>query len=176
MPWYTASGGNTYTITNTVSATSTTVWPTYICGGTVTTNTGIMWVSDYIPIQPQPRTEIQRPPPLIRPEPRPINHTHARDRSRELLLEHLSEQQRETFLQHGWFIVEGGQSRRKYRINGQSYQINVSALNDNDRVTHRLCAHAPHSAVPHYDHILAQKVMLELAEDDFLARANRHWA
>jgi choline dehydrogenase-like flavoprotein len=97
----------------------------------------------------------------------------ATTRARGLLLENLSPEQRETFEANGWFIVEGGRTKTRYRVNGRSYQGNIDVLRGHDsRVTHRLCGHAP-SHIPLGDQLLAQKIMLELAEDDFLRIANR---
>lgn len=101
----------------------------------------------------------------------------AKARARELLLEHLTPAQRETFDYNGWFIVEGGKSKTRYRIRAhESMVANVDVLTVANRVAHRLCAHVPVGLVPLGDQLLAQKIMLELAEDDFLKKANRHAA
>lgn len=101
----------------------------------------------------------------------------AKDRARELLLEHLTPAQRDTLIRNGWFIVEGGRTRTKYRIHGNGGVAgNIDVLDRRDRITHRLCCHARDSNIPPSDHHLSQKIMLELAEDDFLRMANRHAA
>ncbi len=102
------------------------------------------------------------------------------DRSRELLLSHLSEEQRLTFERNGWFVVEGGNSKQRYRIRSAVHLVgNVDVL-ENDllgtRVLYRLCAHCAHGTVPLFDQLLAQKVTLELDEASFLRVANRHGA
>lgn len=97
----------------------------------------------------------------------------ARKRAREHLLSHLTPEQRQTFEAHGWFVVEGGRSGTRYRVNGNTLVGNVEVF-DRDRVTHRLCAHGDRHDIPMDDHILAQKFWLEAAEDDFLRVANRH--
>lgn len=99
----------------------------------------------------------------------------ASQRAEQLLLSHLTPEQRRTFEQNKWFVVEGGKSKRKYRIrNSGSLVANIDVL-DGDKVAHRLCGHVnSRASVPLADHLLAQKVMLELAEDDFLRLANRH--
>lgn len=102
-------------------------------------------------------------------------HAAARDRARELLLEHLSPAQRETFIANGWFVVEGGRSKTRYRIRSAGAAGNIDVLDRRDRTTHRLCCHAA-SDIPLGDQWLAQKIMLELAEDDFLRIANRQAA
>lgn len=96
-------------------------------------------------------------------------------RAQELLLQHLSPEQRDTFTRNGWFIVEGGKSKIRYRINGRSYAGNIEVLHGDNRVIHRLCCHAD-SHIPLGDQLLSQKIMLELAENDFLRIANRHAA
>lgn len=101
----------------------------------------------------------------------------AKARARELLLEHLTPGQRETCDRSGWFIVEGGKSKTKYRIRAlESMVANVDVLNARGAPLHRLCAHARVGTVPLGDQLLSQKIMLELAEDDFLRTANRHAA
>jgi hypothetical protein len=92
-------------------------------------------------------------------------------RSMELLLAHLTSEQRHTFEQNKWFIVEGGRTKRKYKVHAQgSLNANVEVIGEN----HRLCAHCDHYLMPHNDHVLMQKIMLELDEDNFLMVANRH--
>lgn len=90
----------------------------------------------------------------------------------DLLLEHLTEAQRKTFAKNGWFVVEGGRSKTQYRIRSGSIAGNIDVMSGK-RATHRLCCHAPDHVMPHGDHLLAQKMMLEYAEDDFLKIANR---
>lgn len=101
----------------------------------------------------------------------------AKLRARELLFEYLTPQQRETFDHNGWFVVQGGKSKTQYRIRAvESMVANVDVLLHGGRVKHRLCAHIRVGTVPLGDQLLAQKVMIELAEDDFLRVANRHHA
>jgi hypothetical protein len=105
-------------------------------------------------------------------EARAAARTEANSRARELLLEHLTPEQRRMVEQHGWFVVEGGRSKQKYRINLSGVAGNIHQMHG-ERVTHQLCCHCDH-AIPAPDHHLAQKLMLEFAEDDFLRLANRH--
>jgi hypothetical protein len=100
----------------------------------------------------------------------------ANERARGLLLEHLTPEQRTTFEQNKWFVVVGGKTGKKYRIRDKGDLVaNVDAL-DGERVTHRLCAHAPSGSIPLGDQLLAQKITLEFDEDEFLRKANRHAA
>lgn len=104
-------------------------------------------------------------------------HSEAvRERARALLLTQLTDEQRETFEKNGWFVVEGGKSGRKYRVAANdNCAANIYVL-DGERVTHRLCGHCDLKKVPLADHLLAQKLMLESAEEEFLRIANRHAA
>jgi hypothetical protein len=92
----------------------------------------------------------------------------AKQKANELLLAHLTPEQRRTFEENEWFVVEGGKTKQKYKINIHSYAGNIEVVGMNQR----LCCHAD-SRIPQGDQLLAQKVMLELAEDDFLRLANR---
>lgn len=98
----------------------------------------------------------------------------ARTRSRELLLSHLTPAQRETFEKKKWFVIVGGQSRRRYRIRDAGHAGNIDVLNG-EKVMHRLCCHCDHS-IPIHDNMLAQKLTLEYDESTFLRLANRHAA
>jgi hypothetical protein len=95
-------------------------------------------------------------------------HEAAKQKAHELLLAHLSPEQRHTLEENEWFIVEGGKTKQKYKINGKSYAGNIEVVGQGQK----LCCHADRH-IPHGDQLLAQKVMLELAEDDFLRIANR---
>lgn len=96
----------------------------------------------------------------------------AHTRAKELLFEHLTPKQRETFDKNGWFVVEGGRSKQTYRINIHSSSGNIEIMQGR-RATHRLCCHCSDRLIPLHDQLLAQKLMLEFAEDDFLRLANR---
>jgi hypothetical protein len=106
---------------------------------------------------------------------RMIAHQAALAKSRELLVSHLTKEQLRTFEKNKWFVVEGGRSKQLYRIRDGGYSGNIDVL-AGERVTHRLCCHCLDSAVPIYDHLLAQKLHLQYDEDAFLQIANRHAA
>lgn len=100
----------------------------------------------------------------------------ARERARGALLAHLSDEQKDTLERLGWFLVEGGVSRQRYRIRAEPNLVgNIDVLQD-ERVLHRLCAHCDTNEIPFHDHLLAQKLMLEGDENEFLRIANRHGA
>lgn len=97
----------------------------------------------------------------------------ALDRSRELLLAHLSEVQRATFRSHKWFVVQGGKTKQKYRIRTETYAGNIDVFNGS-KISHRLCVHC--DGIPLYDHHLAQKLAIEYDEERLLKIANRQAA
>jgi hypothetical protein len=106
-----------------------------------------------------------------------VHDDAAHTRARELLLSQLTPAQRKTFDENKWFIIEGGQSREKYRINFKGHMVaNVDVLDAHGDVLHRLCGHCDLNEVPIFDQLLAQKLMLECDEERFLRLANRHRA
>ncbi len=88
----------------------------------------------------------------------------------ELLEAHLTDEQKASYRKERYFEVISKESRRRYRIyHGRSQ--NIVQVDENGRKIKRLCAH-PVMAVPDADTVLAQKLMLEHAEDQFLRIAN----
>lgn len=97
------------------------------------------------------------------------------DKAHKLLCRHLTEEQRQTLADHGWFVVQGGMTKRKFRIRKSPHLIaNIDLLGMDDIVVARYCGHAELGDMPIWDHLLTQKLMLEHAEDDFFAIANEH--
>jgi hypothetical protein len=131
------------------------------------TNRSHYWVDE--PVIPPDPIHVRWPPQRLPRLPAEPRSPTAFDRARELLLSHLTEEQRATFIENRWFVVIGGRSRMRYRIETGHLVANVRRLDDNAR----LCAHCDHS-LPMDDHLIAQKLMLEYDEDAFLAIANRH--
>ena len=88
-----------------------------------------------------------------------------------LLLENLSPKQRDEFLRYGYFHVVGGSTKRLYRI-GTGRQVNVFQLTERRR---RVCIWSfyPAGNLVEGDVMLAQKLALELFEEQALAVANR---
>ena len=173
---------NTNSIYYTTCATGSTVCgnASVVCGGvyyTITTTS-----SSAAGTAPSPVVYYQRPPVAVE-----SHHTsqrralqkhpqEARDRARQLLLSHLTPEQRQTFESNRWFVVQGGKSGRRYRIKDTDDLVaNIDVL-DGDRVDHRICAHAPIDRFPLHDHLLAQKIMIECEEEQMLKIANRHAA
>lgn len=92
-------------------------------------------------------------------------------RARELLFDNLTDQQRSDLKRDGFFFVPSKKAGRKYRLRkGRAGNVDVI---QNERILHRLCAH-PQLYVPDDDTRLAQKLMIEHQEDEFLRLANVH--
>jgi len=92
----------------------------------------------------------------------------AKQRADELLKAHLTPQQREEFEQHNQFHLLIGD--KKYRIR-RGRSRNIQLVNEQGAVVKTLCAH-PSVMVPDGDCLLAQKLMLETDEQEFLRIAN----
>jgi hypothetical protein len=106
-----------------------------------------------------------------------------------LLQEHLTAEQRAEWTKDRAFHIETADGRRRYRLAyGLSYNVKlVKCATDEPQPRLRsgqlregvkLCAHVyhPEGHVPHADNVLAQKLMLETNEEQFLAMANAGWA
>lgn len=94
----------------------------------------------------------------------------AHARSLRLLRETLSPEQREQHEKHGYFEVVGGETGRRYRIR-TGVQLNVELLDIRGRPVGELCF-MPEGELPVGDVMLAQKIALELFEQDALKVAN----
>jgi hypothetical protein len=100
-----------------------------------------------------------------------FGNSTAYERGLRLLLEHLSPEQRREFVSYGYFHVTGGTSGCRYRI-CRGRQMNVHQL---DAYSRRNCIWCffPAGSLVDGDVMLAQKLALELFEEDALAIANR---
>lgn len=113
----------------------------------------------------------QRRQATIRAEQREMECRQALARARDLLLEHLTPAQRETYTKNHWFTVQGGKTKIDYRINSNSYAGNVWVMKDGKPIE-SICCHCDH-IIPLPDQHLAQKLALEYDEERFLRTANR---
>lgn len=91
------------------------------------------------------------------------------ERAKELLLEHLDEEQRDRFERHKRFRVRGSHGG-VYDICHQTVQ-RIEEVGERDRVLGTYCIHAG-GYVPEPDNMLAKKLMIEADEERFLAIAN----
>ncbi len=89
-------------------------------------------------------------------------------RAMELLHSCMSVEQQETLRVHGFFYVKA-KSGRKYRIDKGTHG-NVKVVDKDNRVIERLCIQP--NGVPVGDSMLAQKLLIETAEDVFRRHAN----
>jgi len=96
--------------------------------------------------------------------------TEANRRARELLLAHLDEQQRSELERENRFHLIVGE--RTYRVR-RGRQGNIDLI-EQGRPTRRYCIH-PAEFLPDYDNLLAQKLLLETDEQEFLRIANETW-
>jgi len=185
----TGTGGNFPPYINVTSSAGVYVWPSWQNSTSASSSNGvILHTSQGIYYYPVWHDQITAPAilhnvsPPIDPEvvrqrrqeeqQRQQRLRTAQDRANELLLAHLTPEQRETVKRHGWFVVKGGKSKNRYRISTRGVAGNVELLTDADRAVFRYCCHLEHG-FPSADHHLAQKLMLEHDENDFLRLANR---
>lgn len=93
----------------------------------------------------------------------------AEKKAHKLLSDNLNKEQLESLEKNGYFRIKS-QSGKHYEINKDD-NYNVVSL---DRFRKRKKQHCalPKGNVPHYDTMLAQKLMLEHKEEDFLKVAN----
>lgn len=98
----------------------------------------------------------------------------AEARAEVLLKEHLDEEQRKQLKERNYFelrTIQKDGTERVYRVN-RGRQGNVQQIDPaNQQVIRRFCIH-PTLQVPDADTMLAQKLMLEHAEEDFIKTAN----
>ncbi len=92
-------------------------------------------------------------------------------RARALLVGNLDEAQAKDYEKSKLFLVHSRDRKRTYRIT-YGTSGNVELLNPAGRVVASFCIH-PHEFLPTEDVMLAQKLMLEAAEEEFLRIANR---
>ena len=100
----------------------------------------------------------------------PASLRDAAKRSRRLLMARLTPEQRAEFESAQCFTVEGASGRLYRVVFGTA--INIEVLGEQGAVLYRLCAGPEH--LPACSVMLAQKVMLETREEDFLRIAIRH--
>lgn len=169
---------------------STSSWTTWCTTTTNTTETtsGSAWItwidssSESHIVQPreltaEERAESERRAEEYREQQRieAEKYRAAKERAEGFLYEHLTDEQRAQLKREKFFVVVGGKSKKRYKIDGsQGFAGNVAELDGAGREVRRFCAHLEHAAnAPVFDHWLAQKLMLQHREDDFLAIANR---
>jgi hypothetical protein len=95
------------------------------------------------------------------------------ERSIELLRSWLTTDQLHQFDEHGWFIVRGSDTGKRYRINSADVAYNIHELDDNGRIVERFCV-VPEGNFPIGDIMLTQKIAFETEELKARRVANLH--
>jgi hypothetical protein len=96
----------------------------------------------------------------------------SRARSTRLLMENLTSSQRNQFTRKESFVVRGGTTGKRYSIRRAS-SLNVEELNESGAIVASWCF-LPDGYLPIEDVMLAQKIALELYEDEALLVARRY--
>jgi hypothetical protein len=96
----------------------------------------------------------------------------AKEKATLLLMENLDSNQREQFQKAKTFIVHSRDGQRRYQI---EYGIagNVKLLREDGKPVTKFCIHPEDYSIPVEDVMLAQKLMIEAAEDEFIRIANK---
>jgi len=156
---------------NTDQTTATSTTSDHVWNQWNTTSSSTAITMDYRRHAPPPETEEQRRERQRRQvaeNQRRIDAQKQRDaaneKAKELLLSVLTADQRIDFLHRGSFRVEGSK--------GGKYQIQTGYSGNVRRGRRRYCGHLSDGQIPAYDHMLAQKLLIETDEEAFLAVAN----
>jgi hypothetical protein len=91
-------------------------------------------------------------------------------RAAALLREHLDAEQAKQFAKDRSFTVITKDGRRRYRVR-EGFQRNIDQVDPSGKRLRTLCAHCIED-LPVHDQMLAQKLMLEHREEEFLKMAN----
>ncbi len=158
-------------VTNCTVASSTAAWTTWTGeyqGDELTAEESAAWEQRRVEFREQETVRQQQAREAH--EQRIRNAKAGEERATKLLRDALDKKQRNRFDNHGHFFVRGP-SGRLYRVDpGRVGNVRVM---DGDKIDHSLCCHVREN-VPNHDNMLAQKVMLEHFETEFLSMANRH--
>lgn len=162
----------TYTATNTIGNATWVRWTTDDAT-TSTTSSNVIWrvwtANDYT------YGSTLTYPAAVEPTVQParvsdVAKAAAEAKARDLLLEHLTPEQAREFEASKSFVVTS-RSGRRYRITlGRAH--NVHELDADGKPALELCGHVADYAVPNGDNVLAQKLMLEASEEEYLKLAN----
>jgi hypothetical protein len=100
---------------------------------------------------------------VFQPEPYQRISPEARERARQLLLNHLNHDQRKYYKRAGKFLVRSS--------GGTTWELR---LDRTTRLTdqHRFCVNIDEPGIPPEDHLLMRKLLLETNEPEFLRVAN----
>jgi hypothetical protein len=150
------------------SITTTDVWNTWLNNGTI----GL--ANAY----PQQQASLSQQAAMME-QHRRVADAAAQERraadtkAKAFMRDNLTPIQREALEKHGWFLVEGGKSRKLYRVYGdRGCAGNIYELDAKEKEIARYCVHA-RADIPLGDQLLAQALSLRFDEDHIIATANR---
>lgn len=152
-----------------VSSTTTTTWETYCNQAAVLHNRRNM-----TPEQ-EASERLRRQAEEARYREDQEARTKAINTAQELFMMHLTEEQRRQVRDKGWFIVEGGKSKKKFAIETRSCRVhgNIYELNEEKKIVANYCFQLKDYNIPVGDVFLAQKLFLEHDEEETMKIANR---
>lgn len=99
-----------------------------------------------------------------------VNPEGPHNRAKELFIRHLSAAQYATFVKDNYIDVKTNK-RHKYRIATNELYINIRRMDGWFISRRKFCIRLMDYNLPFYDHILAQKLLLEIDENRFLKTA-----
>lgn len=165
--WQTWATANTATVWQSWQVTGSDIWQAWAVNGGYQATGGTL-VGPAVQVDPEVLARQQQAQREAREAA--AERAAARDRrARELLLAHLTKTQRREFERNGHFHIETAGGKRRYRLRPGYPPIRVKG-EDGRRWSY--CIHPRGHAFPPDDIALAHKLMLETAEDEFLAVAN----
>lgn len=99
-----------------------------------------------------------------------VNPEGPHKRAKELFIRHLTAAQYATFVKERYIDVKSNKGH-KYRIRTKDLIMNISRIDGWFISKRRFCIRPMEFDLPFYDHILAQKLLLETDEKRFLKTA-----
>jgi hypothetical protein len=117
------------------------------------------------------QAEVERERFIVQQKEAEQKRKEAEKRAKKLLMESLTAKQLERFLKDECIPIDSI-AGRKYLIRKGKVR-NIDVVDGQGKVACKLCAHPTSVLCPDYDVMLAQKLMLENCEEDFLKIANR---
>lgn len=161
----------------TSSNSTTTIWPIWISSTSSTTGTWCQWANNQDSFQPAQILSEEEHNRICEEAMRQAaaereKREAAAKRAMRLLYDNLTAKQLEALNKHGWFLVEGGKSKKTYRIYGNRYAGNIHELNAEGKEVLRYCVHAE-CTLPLGDQLLAQAISLRFDEDYIISKANK---
>lgn len=164
--WNDSSTSYSYTSSNYYTGSSNNLWYTWSATSSATTITNNYAAPPRVSAAERRASEEKR---IAKRKRERHFKRMAELRAERLLLEHLSPAQRAEYRADGEFTVLASGGRRYLIRKGR--QHNVFELDDEGVRVKELCGHVS-ERVPDADNILAQKLWLETAEDEFVAKCN----